>query len=216
MKEIYIILVLIILFITTIFSGILVANYKKEKKDRFNFLNHLPFEMVNYSSLRLTLTFRFILSLFSGMCAIASIFVLFVNGDYLLEKVLSFFLLINGIILVNLFIVDLKNYRIHIGSLIFFMVFNVISYCFLVYLPIRDNFRYYSLFLLISSSIILIGMLLLISIPTLKRWYALKLDQNGDFTRGEVLILSIVEWINILFYVFIFIILAINYLIYLF
>lgn len=213
MKDLYLTLILVVIFICTIWIGFLVTNYNK--KEKYNLLNHFPFEMKS-ESLKLTLIFRFTLALFCGICSIASIILLFVNGTYLLERFLSCLLVFNSFMLVNLFVIDMHSYKSHLFNSVIFMVINLLSYFLLFYLPIRDDFVYYSLFILITSLIVFLTIMVLLFLPTLKKWYIIKYDEKNQEKRGKLLPLALIEWINIFLYVLIYILIAINYLLFIY
>lgn len=210
MKEIYISIVLIVVFICAIIIGLLITNQGKEKKDRYNFLINFPYEMESKSP-RLNLVFRLVLALFCGVCSISSIVILFVDGAYLLEKVLSLLLIFNSFLLVGLFLLNMKNYKIHLINSVSFMVINSIGYFLIGYLPIRDNFTFYPLWICIVGFIIFAMLIFFLILPSVKNWYVLKKDEEGNFTRGKIFPLAVLEWVNILAYILIFVILAINY-----
>lgn len=207
MKDLYIFFVLFIVFIFSMIVGINITNFNKKKK--YNFLVNFPFEMES-SSFKLTLIFRFVLALFCGMCSICSIYFLFVNGKYLLEKFLSLVLVFNSFLLVSLFVIDMKNYKAHLANSIIFMVLNAISYFLLGYIPLRDNFDLYPMWMMIVGFIFFVIMMFLLLLPSIKNWYIMKKDEEGNLTRGKIFPLALIEWVNILLYLLIFVLLLIN------
>ncbi len=210
MKEIYINIVLIVVFICSIVIGLLITNQGKEKKNRYNFLINFPYEMGSRSP-KLNLVFRLVLALFCGVCSISSIVILFVDGIYLLEKVLSLLLIFNSFLLIGLFLLNMNNYKIHLANSISFMVINSISYFLIGYLPLRNNFTFYPLWISIVGFIIFAMMIFLLLLPCVKNWYMLKKDDEGNMIRGKIFPLAALEWVNILMYILIFVILTINY-----
>lgn len=207
MKDLYIYFVLFVVFIFSLIVGINITNFNRKKK--YNFLINFPFEMES-SSFKLNIIFRFVLALFCGMCCICSIYFLFINGNYLLEKFLSLILVFNSFLLVSLFVINMKNYKAHLANSIVFMALNAVSYFLLGYIPLRDNFNYYPIWMMISGFILFALMMFLLLLPSIKNWYIMKKDEDGSLTRGKIFPLALLEWINILLYLLIFVLLLIN------
>ena len=211
MKEIYITLVLLTIFICSMAIGYMCFSFNK--KEKFNFLVDFPFEMKSKSN-RLTLLFRITLAFFCGISSIDSLVLFYLSSSYLIEKTLSLLIIFNSFLLVSLFIIDTRNYKAHLASSILFMIFNFLSYGLLAYLTFRSNFVFYPMWLGIVSLIIAVIILLIAFLPSLKNWYVLKKDEEGNLSRGKIFPLAFIEWINIFIYVFLFILVMVNYIIF--
>ena len=209
MREIYLSLALLLIFISSITIGVIITNYKQEKK--YNFLNSFPYEMENKDYLWMNLTFRSSLALFCGVSCVGSLLFFFIGSEYLISQILSLVILLNSFLLVSLFIINMKSYKLHLINSIIFMVLNVLSYFLLAYLPFRENFVFYPMWLTIVSIIIGLILLLILLLPSLKNWYILKKEDEDKYIRGKVFPLAIIEWINIIAYVLIFIIMLVVY-----
>lgn len=210
MKELYINIVLFLSFILSQIVGLLITNYsQKDKKEKYNYLNKFPFEMSSTQS-NYNLIFHITLGLFCGMCALSSIVLLFQNGQYFLERVLCFILVINSFALLSLFMVDFRQYKVHLVNSIIFTILNLMAYFLLGYLSIRSSFNEYKMWIFIISLIIFLFLLVSLFLPSLKKWYILKQDDEGNYIRGKVFPLALFEWINIFLFLFIFIILTLK------
>ena len=211
MKEIYITLVLLTIFICSMIIGYISYNYNRN--ERFNFLVSFPFEMKSKSN-RLTLIFRITLAFFCGISSVDSLVLFFISSSYAIEKILSLLIIFNSFLLVSLFIIDTKSYKAHLVNSILFMVLNSFSYGLLAYLTFRSNFVFYQMWIGIVSLVISIIILFIASLPNLKNWYVLKKDEEGNLSRGKIFPLAFIEWINILFYVLLFVLVMVNYIIF--
>ena len=211
MKEIYISFVLITIFICSMIIGYICHNFSN--KEKFNFLINFHFEMKSQSN-KLTLIFRITLAFFCGICSIDSLVLFFISSNYLIEKILSLTLIFNSFLLVSLFINDMKSYKPHLVNSILFMIFNVISYALLGYFTFRSNFVFYPLWFGIVCFVIAVILLFIALLPRLKNWYVLKKDEEGNLSRGKIFPLAFIEWINILFYVLLFVLAIVNYIIF--
>ena len=210
MIEVYISLVAVVLFIVSIMVGLLSIRQNKKTK-KYNFLNMFPYEMKSENP-SLLLTFRSVLALFCGVCCIVSIYIFFVKDELLISRILSFGLLINSFLLLTMFTVDMRNYKLHLYISIIFSILNIINYALYGYLGIRYNFTKYPLGVTITCFILAIILLTLILLPTFKNWYLLKKDEDGNLSRGKIFPLAILEWINLISFVLLFLITGITYL----
>lgn len=211
MKEIYITLVLLTIFICSMIIGYISYNYNRN--ERFNFLVRFPFEMKSKSN-RLTLIFRITLAFFCGISSVDSLVLFFISSSYAIEKILSLLIIFNSFLLVSLFIIDTKSYKAHLVNSILFMVLNSFSYGLLAYLTFRSNFVFYQMWIGIVSLVISVIILFIAFLPSLKNWYVLKKDEEGNLSRGKIFPLAFIEWINILFYVLLFVLVMVNYIIF--
>ena len=211
MKEIYITLVLLTIFICSMIIGYISYNYNRN--ERFNFLVSFPFEMKSKSN-RLTLIFRITLAFFCGISSVDSLVLFFISSSYAIEKILSLLIIFNSFLLVSLFIIDTKSYKAHLVNSILFMVLNSFSYGLLAYLTFRSNFVFYQMWIGIVSLVISVIILFIAFLPNLKNWYVLKKDEEGNLSRGKIFPLAFIEWINILFYVLLFVLVMVNYIIF--
>lgn len=207
MREIYVSLAILLIFISSITIGVIIANYKQERK--YNFLNSFPYEMENKDNLWMNLTFRSSLALFCGISSVGSLLFFFVGSEYLISRILSLTIVLNSFLLVSLFIINMNNYKLHLINSILFMVLNVVSYFLLAYLPFRENFVFYPMWLMVVSIIIGLILLFILLLPSLKNWYILKKEEDDKYSRGKVFPLAVIEWLNIIAYVLIFIIMLI-------
>lgn len=211
MKEIYITLVLLTIFICSMIIGYISYNFNRN--ERFNFLVSFPFEMKSKSN-RLTLIFRITLAFFCGISSVDSLVLFFISSSYAIEKILSLLIIFNSFLLVSLFIIDTKSYKAHLVNSILFMVLNSFSYGLLAYLTFRSNFVFYQMWIGIVSLVISLIILFIALLPSLKNWYVLKKDEEGNLSRGKIFPLAFIEWINILFYVLLFVLVMVNYIIF--
>lgn len=211
MKEIYITLVLLTIFICSMIIGYISYNFNRN--ERFNFLVSFPFEMKSKSN-RLTLIFRITLAFFCGISSVDSLVLFFISSSYAIEKILSLLIIFNSFLLVSLFIIDTKSYKAHLVNSILFMVLNSFSYGLLAYLTFRSNFVFYQMWIGIVSLVISVIILFIALLPSLKNWYVLKKDEEGNLSRGKIFPLAFIEWINILFYVLLFVLVMVNYIIF--
>ena len=77
------------------------------------------------------------------------------------------------------------------------MVLNVLSYFLLAYLPFRENFVFYPMWLTIVSIIIGLILLLILLLPSLKNWYILKKEdeldnENKKYNKAK----KVMEWVQ--------------------
>ena len=204
---------ILLIFLMSMGFGYFVANKdKKENETRFSFLTHFPFE-IKCRDEKLNLVFRGLLVIIAVLIGFTALYTLFINASYLLEKNLSLLILLNAFILVALFIIDTRKYKVHLITSILFMVVNLGIYFLIWYLPIRDNFVNYHLATLIIGVVLFLVLVFLTFLPSLKRWYVMEIDEEGNKTRGKVFPLALIEWIHIVIYLLSFIVLLINYLI---
>lgn len=210
MNMLFLTIPLIFIFFITMGFGYYIT--KKEKDSTFSFFTHFPFEIKSKND-KLLILFRALLVIVAGLCAFISLYSLYVEGNYILEKNLALLMVLNSILLVALFMIDTRKYKVHLVTSILFMLFNLGISFLVLYLPIRDNFVNYHLVTLILGVIIFVLQLVLTLLPSLKHWYVMEVDEAGNKSRGKVFPLALVEWIHILSFLSIFIILLINSLI---
>ena len=210
MIESYICLVSIVLFIISMIVGRYI--YSFEKKEKYNYLTMFPYE-IKPKAYGLLITFRGLLALWLGVCSISSIYIFFINQYLLIEKVLTLVIVINAFLILSLFVVDMKNYKLHQGLAVFSSLFNIFIYLLLGYLGIRFAFTKYPLALTIISFVIALVLIVILLLPSLKNWYILKRDEEGNLTRGKIFPLAFFEWINIISFVLFYLIIGITFLI---
>lgn len=208
MREIYITVVLVVVFACAMVIGLSITHHRQ--KSKYSFLRNFPFEMKS-DSLNLTLIFRFTLALFCGVCSVESLLLFFLGGMYFIEKTLAMILILNSFLLVSLFVIDTKNYFVHAVNAILFMSLNAVAYLLLFYLPLRDAFAYYPMWLSVVSAVIAALLLGLEIGIFLNNCFRLKKDAEGNYTRGKVFPLAFGEWVNVFSYVLLFLIVIADY-----
>ena len=208
MREIYITAVLLVVFVCAMIIGLSIVNHGQKKK--YSFLKNFPFEMKS-DNLSLTVIFRFTLALFCGVSSVESLLLFFLEGMYLIEKALALVLILNSFLLVSLFIIDTRNYYVHAVTSILFMSLNAASYLLLFYLPIRDAFSFYPVWLSVVAAVIAVVLLGSEIGIFFNNCFRLKKDGQGNYTRGKVFPLAFGEWVKVFGYVLLFLIVILDY-----
>lgn len=201
MIDLFLSLVALILFLVSIILGALIYNNKDKRK--FNFLNMFPFEMKS-KDYRLNNLFYLILTLSLGFVIYVSLYLFYLYEVVLLSKFLSLSLIFCSLLLISLFVIDFKNYKLHLLTSILFTTLNAMNYAVFSYLGYRFAFTKYPLWSSIIGVVVTIFLLILLLLPSLKSWYLLKKNQNNEFVRGRIHPYAFIEWINIILYILLF------------
>lgn len=212
MTNLYIYLISLILFVVSLFVGTIM--YKRDYSKKFNFLNHYPFELKTNFNISLLNAFRagLIGSIIILFIAIYLTFYHSVDGSFSC-RFASFSLIIEGIIVVSLFVVPLYYYKSHLLLIISLMIFNFVNSFILGFSALVQvgmyNIFYFGIFYFFLGFISFI----LLCLPILKSWYKDYLDEENK-DRKKIISLSLIEWSNIIIYFLIILIGIIRYIVY--
>lgn len=207
MIDLFISIIAVLLFVIVILVGSLIYKYKDKKN--YNFLNMFPFEMKGkyHSTNNL---FYLLLTLVLGFTVFASLYIFYISEIIVLSKILALSLMMSSLFAISLFIVDFRNYKLHLLSSIVFSTLNIINYGVFAYLGFRFAFTKYPLYSSIIAIVVSILLIVLLLLPSLKSWYLLKKNQADEFVRSKIHPYAIIEWINLIFYIAIFVLAAIS------
>ena len=207
MIDLFISIIAVLLFVIVILVGSFIYKYKDKKN--YNFLNMFPFEMKGkyYSTNNL---FYLLLTLVLGFTIFASLYIFYISEIIVLSKLLALSLMLCSLFIVSLFIIDFRNYQLHLVSSIVFATLNVINYGIFAYLGFRFAFTKYPLYSSIIAIVVCIILVVLLLLPSLKSWYLLKKNQADEFVRSKIHPYAFIEWINIILYFALFILATVS------
>lgn len=212
MTNLLIFIIGFILFIASIFVGTIM--YKKDYGKKYNFLNHYPFELKTNFNIKLLNTFR--ASLFGSIIILLiSVFLIFHNnpdGSFA-SKSCSYMLILDGILLVTLFIIPFYYYKSHLICSIGVMVLNF-AVCIIMGFNCLNNKGINNLYCF-SIIYFILGIIvyILMILPLLKSWYKSGIDEKTQ-ERNKVIPYALIEWINIGIFILIIIICLIRNFVY--
>ena len=210
MLKVILILLSIFFFISTLVVGFLL--YRFENKKRYSLLNSFPFEIKpkQYSYVFISLLILTI----SFLCADSLYLLYFNNASSFLTKVLSLLLIFNIILLIILFNVNFKSLNNHLLMSSIFTSVTFLSYILFIYISVINKFEVFQLYQTIIASFISLILFSIIVIPNLSNWYKAKLikDEKGNeiFVRGKVNILTILEWLSVIFLVLLIVLISLT------
>lgn len=207
MIDLFISIIAVLLFVIVILVGSFIYKYKDKKN--YNFLNMFPFEMKGkyHSTNNL---FYLLLTLVLGFTIFASLYIFYISEIIVLSKLLALSLMLCSLFIVSLFIIDFRNYQLHLLSSIVFATLNVINYGIFAYLGFRFAFTKYPLYSSIIAIVVCIILVVLLLLPSLKSWYLLKKNQADEFVRSKIHPYAFIEWINIILYFALFILATVS------
>ncbi|MGN1295313.1 MAG: hypothetical protein ACI4U5_02785 [Bacilli bacterium] len=210
MTTIYLGIISYIIIILSFVSSLLL--FKSSNKRNFSILKEFPYEL-KVDEWKLNLCSGTILSIGIGMLCVLSLYNFFYSNNYsFIGKSLGVELIITNIFLLGLFVLDMKSYKSHIVLTSLFYVMNFICYTTLGFVAIK-NYSINHLWLVLVAFFISFSILVSMFSPLISSWYKLKKEEKkGEevYTRGKIFILAFLEWINILVYLLIYVLVIIE------
>jgi len=188
-------LVGLIVFIVLITMGR--ANYLEATKSKFSLKSMFPFEMQNLTKAKYNWYVRFVALFFALAMALFAI-----NAfDMSFGSILGFAtgaMIINAIVMMLLFIVDMRRASLHMAFAICHFILTFLSYAFVANYVFFAKSNQYPIVLGIICIVLAIIIFLLLLNPKLYRWmYLEKVEEDGVqvLKRPKVVVLSLYEWI---------------------
>lgn len=199
-------IVIIISFISSLFL------FKSKNKRKFSLLKEFPYEL-KVDDWKVNLCFSSSLSIGIGLLCILSLYNFYYSFPYsFIGKSLGVELIITNIFLIGLFVLDMKSYKSHIVLTSLFYVMNFICYTTLGFVTLK-NYSINHLWMMLVSFFISFSILMSMFTPLISSWYKLKKEEKNSletYSRGRIFILAFLEWMNILVYLLIYVLIIIE------